>query len=68
VCEAADEIEQLRSMLRHVLGNNAFDPDDDCPQCRQIMVRYGNIIWHTPIPDSEQDKAQPMIFQQERDA
>jgi hypothetical protein len=42
-CEAADEIERLRKILRHVAKNNPAwaDPDTECRTCNDIIKEFG---------------------------
>jgi hypothetical protein len=41
--EAADEIERLRKILRHVAKNNPVwsDPDMECRTCNDIIKEFG---------------------------
>lgn len=41
--EAADEIERLRGILRHVASNNPAwaDPDMECRTCSDIVKEFG---------------------------
>ena len=43
ITEAADEIERLRKILRHVAKNNPAwaDPDMECRTCNDIIKEFG---------------------------
>lgn len=41
--EAADEIERLRKILRHVASNNPMwaDPEMECRTCNDLIMEFG---------------------------